>query len=254
MNDATQRFSSRAGNYAKYRPGYPDEVLTLLEERCGLTERAVIADAGSGTGILARMFLENGNRVFGVEPNAEMRRMGEEVLAGYPLFVSVAATAEETKLEDDSLDFVTAGQAFHWFEPGPTRAEFVRILKPDGWIVLVWNGRRSHLSPFLSDYERMLKTYGMDYAEVSYGRKGSAEEMRDFFRPSVVETATFENHQVLDFEGLRGRLLSSSYTPEPGHPNHEPMLAELARIFEEHQRDGRVVFGYDTRVYYGRLS
>src|SRR5271170_7373092 len=148
VKNATQRFSSRVDNYVRYRPGYPSEVLDLLKKTCGLTADSVIADVASGTGIFTRILLENGNRVFGVEPNADMRRAGEEYLASYERFTSVAGTAEATSLPDHSVDIVTAAQAAHWFDRAKARAEFVRILKSGGWAVLIWNERQTDTTPF----------------------------------------------------------------------------------------------------------
>lgn len=251
--DPTRRFSGRVENYARYRPGYPREIVALLRGECGLSENSVVADLGSGTGILSRLFLENGNRVFGVEPNGEMRAAGERFLESYERFTSVAATAEATTLSSASVDFVTAGQAFHWFDPRSARAEFARISKPGGWTVLVWNTRRKEGTPFFEAYERLSNTYGTDYAEVAHNQHGSLEEVRAFFSPSAVEAATFDNRQVLDLEGLKGRLLSSSYVPSEGELNNPEMLRELEEIFGEHQEKGEVTMEYETRVYYGRL-
>ncbi len=138
FSDSKERFSNRVENYVKYRPGYPAALLDLLRDECGLRadESCVIADVGSGTGFLAEMFLKQGNRVFGVEPNADMRKAGEEYLQGFRNFVSVAGSAEATTLADGSVNFVTAGQAFHWFEPAATRRELSRVLTPGGWVVL----------------------------------------------------------------------------------------------------------------------
>src|SRR5581483_4013685 len=136
-----QRFSSRVNDYVLYRPGYPAQILELLKTECGLTGDSEIADIASGTGIFTRMLLENGNRVFGVEPNDDMRKAGESFLASYRNFTSVAGTAEATTLADHSVDFVTAAQAAHWFHRERARKEFVRILRPGGWTVLIWNER-----------------------------------------------------------------------------------------------------------------
>jgi SAM-dependent methyltransferase len=250
--DPTARFSTRVADYVRYRPGYPAALLRLLEGECGLTPASVVADVGSGTGILSELFLRNGNRVYGVEPNREMREAGEGLLAAYQNFLSVEGRAEATTLEDASVDFVTAGQAFHWFDPPHARREFARILRPGGWVVLVWNDRRTAGTPFLEDYERLLLEYSTDYAEVSV--KYAEESMlAALFGPSEQFRRTFDNEQVFDFDGLRGRLTSSSYTPEPGHPNFEPMMRELEDIFRRHRRGGRVVVAYDTKVFYGRL-
>jgi SAM-dependent methyltransferase len=251
MRDPTQRFSSRVDNYARYRPGYPPEILQLLKDECGLTPASIVADIASGTGLLTRMFLENGNRVFGVEPNPEMRQAGERLLAAYPEFVSVAGTAEATTLHDHSVDYVTAAQAAHWFDRHKARQEFARILKPRGWCVLIWNERRTDSTRFLRDYEKLLLTYGTDYKDVRH--EHTTASIWDFFAPSPFESRLFAMKQQFDYAGVEGRLLSSSYTPQTDHPNYSPMLRELRRIFEAHATDGRVDMEYTTRVYYGHL-
>src|SRR6266704_3952779 len=180
INDPTQRFSNRVENYLRYRPRYPAEILDALKAECGLQVTSLIADVGSGTGFLAEMFLSNGNQVFGIEPNREMREAGEQLLGSYSKFTSVAATAEATTLPEASVDFVTAGQAFHWFDRGRCREEFGRILRPGGWVVLVWNDRRTATTPFLTAYEHLLLTYSADYQQVNHKRV-DATVLREFF-------------------------------------------------------------------------
>jgi SAM-dependent methyltransferase len=253
MSDPTRRFANRVEAYVKYRPGYPAAVVSLLEHECGLVRGSRIADVGSGTGILSEIFLKHGNRVFGVEPNREMREAGERLLAGYPAFVSVEGRAEATTLADRSVDFVTAGQAFHWFDRSVARREFVRIVRSEGWVVLIWNVRRKDSTPFLRSYERLLLTYSVDYEIVDHDRVTDAV-IAAFFHPGSFSLRTLENRQVFDYPGLEGRLLSSSYVPGPGHPKHAPMLAELAKIFAAHQEGGTVSLDYDTKIYFGRLT
>ena len=183
--DSTQRFSSRVDNYVRYRPGYPPEVLELLRTECGLSPSSIVADIASGTGILTRMLLENGNRVFGVEPNPEMRRAGEQFLTRYPGFTSVAGSAEATMLDDHSVDIITAAQAAHWFERERARREFVRILVPGGWTVLLWNERDTDATPFLREYEQLLLTYGTDYKEVRHEHTTGA--MRSALAPHALK-------------------------------------------------------------------
>ena len=251
--DPKQRFSNRVDDYVRYRPGYPSAILDALREECGLRPESVVADIGSGTGLLAQMFLENGNLVYGVEPNAAMREAGEQFLEKYPHFCSVAGSAEATTLPGASVDFVVIGQAFHWFEPRAARAEFQRVLRPGGWVAVLWNERMTDTTPFLREYEQFLRKFGTDYEKVAetYPRE---QHMQKFFGPSRFEGRFFPNEQVFDFEGLRGRLLSSSYAPPAGHPNHEPMLAELKRLFDAHQQGGRVRIEYKTHMYYGQLE
>jgi ubiquinone/menaquinone biosynthesis C-methylase UbiE len=252
VKDATQRFSSRVDNYVRFRPGYPPEVLARLKKECGLTADSVIADIASGTGIFTRMLAENGNRVFGVEPNDEMRRAGEEFLKNYPRFTSVAGTAEATTVADHSVDIITAAQAAHWFDREKARREFIRILKPGGWTVLLWNERRTDSTPFLREYERLLLTYGTDYQEVRHER--TTAEIAGFFAPSPFLSRALDMRQEVDYPALEGRLLSSSYTPTPDDARYESMLRELRRIFDSYQVHGRVSLEYNTLVYCGQLS
>jgi SAM-dependent methyltransferase len=252
--DSTKRFSNRVQNYIKYRPSYPkQELLGLLAGECGLTPASVIADVGSGTGIMTRIFLENGNRVFAVEPNPEMRHAAEQLLAAYPRFVSIPATAEATTLQTGVADFVVAAQAFHWFNRDQARREFVRILTPGGWVVLVWNERRDSSTPLLADYEQLLRTHSVDYASVNH-RNVTSEVLRSFFAPDEFMSQTLSYAQTLDFEGVKGRLLSSSYSPLPGDPGFEPMLEGLRAVFDAYQIDGYVSMEYDTQLYYGHLQ
>ena len=250
--DPTKRFSSRVDDYVNYRPSYPEALIPWIERECGLTAQARIADIGSGTGILSRLFLDFGCHVFGVEPNADMRHAAERVLAAEPRFHSVDGRAEATTLAEGSVDFVTVGQAFHWFDPAAARAEFRRILTPPGWVVLVWNERL--VTPgFLTEYEDLLQRLSTDYGRVDHRQVG-AEAIGQFFGHEEWLSASFPNHQDLDWEGLRGRLLSSSYAPLPGSPQHQPMMAELEAMFATYQQGGKVKMVYETKLFSGQIS
>jgi SAM-dependent methyltransferase len=251
--DPTSRFSDRVENYVSSRPGYPEGVLDILRRETALTAQSRIADIGSGTGLSAELFLKNGNAVIGVEPNAEMRRTAERLLERYRRFRSVDGTAEATTLPSHSVDHVIAGQSFHWFVPRLARKEFVRILEPHGWVGLLWNSRRLDSTPFLRDYEALLQRFGTDYREVQH-KHVDAARLQEFFAGDEFRRFTLYNEQLFDLEGLRGRLLSSSYTPQSTDPNHQPMLRELERVFEEHGESGRVHFEYDVEIYVGHLT
>ncbi len=253
MMDPTLRFSSRVGNYVKYRPRYPKEVVETLRNECGLVSSSMIADVGSGAGALTELFLQNGNQVFAVEPNREMREAAVRLLQVYPGFRSIAGKAEKTTLDSQSVDFVVVGQAFHWFEVEQARCEFLRVLKPAGWVMLVWNEREFDTTPFLTAYDHLLKRYAPEYAREEIKNVYDAT-LADLFGTGDFATRTFSCLQELDFEGAKGRMLSSSYTPEPGHSNYEQMIVELSRIHRAHQINGRVTFRYITRMYYSRLS
>ncbi len=251
MKDPTERFSNRVENYVKYRPGYPKEILRLFRDKMGLRESSVIADVGSGTGISTRLFLENGNRVFGVEPNASMRAAAEEFLKDFPKFTSIPGTATDTSLPDDSVDLVIAAQAFHWFEGNQTRDEFARILRPNGYVALIWNERQTNTNPFLAEYEGFLLKFATDYIKVRHENTGEDELKKFFGKDFAVEV--FQNEQILDFAGLKGRVLSSSYMPAADDAGYGPMIEELKALFTKYQEQDRITILYDTRVNYGQL-
>jgi SAM-dependent methyltransferase len=248
--DATTRFSSRVADYAAHRPRYPAAVYEFLRARLGVGRGSVIADIGSGTGIFAGPLVEAGCVVYGVEPNREMRAEAEREFAlCITLFHSVQGTAEKTTLADRSIDLVVAAQAFHWFDPVKAGAEFRRILRPGGKAVLLWNTRLTGATPFLQAYEALLNEFGTDYASVRHDR-GDAARLGAFF-PAGFERTTFPNEQRLDLPGLRGRLLSSSYTPASDDTRRAPMLASLTRLFEQFQQGGWVTIEYQTELYCG---
>ena len=244
-DDPTKRFSSRVGNYVLYRPGYPKELLDLLARECGLTADSRIADIGSGTGLLSALLVDSGCEVFGVEPNREMRLAGEQALAGQARFHSVNGRSEATTLADGSIDIVTAAQAFHWFEPEATRAEFRRILKPGAWVILVWN-ERAKIPGLMTEYEELVRGYAAERPHV----KGA--ELDRFFTTWRLEV--LPNSQELDLEGFRGRFLSSSQSPMPGQEHYESAVARIEALFRKYQQDGRVSLAYDTEVYFGTVD
>ena len=252
-SDPKSRFSNRVEDYVRYRPGYPRGVIDLMRKECELTADSIVADIGSGTGFLARLFLEVGNVVYGVEPNAPMREAGERLLEEFPKFHSVVGSAEETSLSDSSVDLIVAGQAFHWFDRQRCRAEFSRILRRDGWMAVIYNHRDRDSTEFARKYERILQTYGVDY-QVVMERHVDAEKMAAFFAPGKFNDAHFKNEQLFDFEGLKGRLLSASYSPKEDHPRYPAMMEDLERSFEAHQEYGYLRLEYDTQVSYGRLA
>jgi SAM-dependent methyltransferase len=251
-NNSTKRFSNRVEDYVKYRPGYPEALIPFLQTTYGLTPDKLIADIGSGTGISAEVFLKAGYSVTGVEPNREMREKSVELLASYKHYKAQDGTAEDTGLADGSIDGIIAGQAFHWFDRDKTKAEFKRILKPGGSIVLIWNERKT-VSDFEKEYDQLIIAHARDYVKVDH-RNIQTEDIKAFFAPDPVQLDVFANEQVFDFEGLQGRLLSSSYMPARGEEGYEAMLADLQNLFDRSQSNGKITIHYDTKVYVGRLS
>lgn len=251
MSGTVERFSNRVENYVKYRPDYPKEVLELFKTEMNLQKNSVVADVGSGTGISAKLFLENGNSVFGVEPNESMRAAAENFLEDFSNFKSVNGTAENTTLDDKSVDIVVAAQAFHWFDKDKTRAEFKRILKEKGYVALLWNERLLDSTEFLREYERLLIEFGSDYEKV---RHDNIDEklLTEFFQTDFSHKS-FPNVQSLDFAGLKGRLLSSSYMPTEENEAYKPMIAKLRRLFAEYEKESKIEILYTTNIYYAQI-
>jgi SAM-dependent methyltransferase len=208
----TTRFSDRVNNYAKFRPSYPEEVIGFLQQTIGLQKEWTIADIGSGTGIFSELLLSNGYKVWGVEPNKEMREEAEKNLAGFKKFTSINGKAEQTFLTGNSIDLITVAQAFHWMDRDAAKEEFRRILNPKGFIVLLWNIRLTH-TPFLKALEELKIKFGTDYKA---GRMTKEKDIAAFFHPEPLTQKDFYQVQILDYEALKGQLLSSSYIPLAG--------------------------------------
>jgi ubiquinone/menaquinone biosynthesis C-methylase UbiE len=251
MTNTVERFSDRVANYVKYRPGYPPAVLQLFRDEMGLTVASVIADVGSGPGVSARMFVENGNHVYGVEPNDVMRAAAEQILKDFPNFHSIKGTAESTTLPAASVDIVTAAQAFHWFDRERTANEFERILKPGGYVALIWNERQLNSTPFLREYEQFILDNANDYGAVRH--ENITEDVIGECFHRQFKRATFENVQVFDFDGLRGRMFSASYMPAENTERGRAVEKDLHRLFTDHQENGRITILYDTSIFYSKL-
>jgi ubiquinone/menaquinone biosynthesis C-methylase UbiE len=269
-------FTTRVQNYVSYRPHYPPAIIGLLQEDCHLTKNALIADIGSGTGMLTELFLNNGNRVFGIEPDPDMRVAAEQLLRIYPGFTSLAGTAEAIPLPDHQVDFVTAGQAFHWFDSERARREFIRILMPSGWVMLVWNRQKTTGTPFLDALERFWQTYltgeglnaqatGQDLTKLLqqqnpvyrlrlHPERMDQEVIAPFFHSNAFKMKRFENPYRCDLAALKGRVLSAGTAPQADHPRYTQMLEDLETIFQAHQKNGSVTIEYETELYYGQLT
>ena len=252
MPDATQRFTDRVDAYVRYRPGYPVNLVATLLEQTGLDDKAVVADIGSGTGIFTRLLVNAGLKVYAVEPNDEMREAAEALLFDESKFNSVGAAAEGTGLEDDSVDLITAAQAFHWFNNETTKQEFRRILKPGGSLALIWN-RRNTIQPFQQAYDGILREFAPEYGAVNHMNL-SHDDIAAFFAAGSMTLLNFEYCQHLDFPGLLGRLKSASYCPAEDSPQYIPLVTELLALFDQYAVNGVIDFEYDTQLYMGPVA
>lgn len=252
MSDAKQRFSDRVENYFKYRPGYPEELIPLLQREAGLQPEQVVADIGSGTGFSAKLFLDNGNVVYGVEPNEPMRKAAEGFLREYPAFRSLHGSSEATGLPDKSVDVIVCAQAFHWFDKEATKREFSRIAKPEAQLILIWNDRKPN-DPFQEGYSQIIDQFSIDYQQVTH-RNITDEQIATFYAPGKFRKFVLHYEQQFDLQGLIGRVVSSSYMPNEQHPNYPQLLDALADIYHAFNKNGLITFAYETRVYLGPVA
>ena len=247
--DPTRRFSARAEQYHSYRPGYPARLLDFLRDACALAPDHVVADVGCGTGLLAARFLENGNLVYGIEPNPEMRAVAERLLGGCSRFRSIDGRGERTTLPDGSVDFVAVGRAFHWLEPEAALTEFARIARPGGWAVILWFTRKS-ASPFHAAYEALRAEYARGQPRTIHRRR----ELRDLLVAHGFRVEVSTDRRAATLESLEGETLSYSDAPAPGDPLLAPMRERLRALFDRHQRDGRVSLDYELAIHWKRLA
>lgn len=243
-------FSSRVQNYLRFRPGYPYGIIDLLRSECRLSNLSIVADIGSGTGLLSEVFLRNGNIVYGVEPNLEMRSAAEKYLIQYPKFTSTGGRAEATGLQKHSLDLITVGQAFHWFDTEPAKTEFNRILKPGGWVTIIYNMLKVNTS-FLEALARFNQNFLDD--------KGPNHVWPDIYTPffgkdGFTEVVIDGENQIVDFQGLLGRVSSRANSPQEEDSGYQEMVDALLAIYVDHQQGGKIKLDYLVQVVYGKIE
>lgn len=251
--DPLTRFSDRADAYARHRPTYPQALYDHLHQAGALAPGSTVADIGSGTGLFAQLFLDNGHPVIGVEPNAPMRAAGDRFLAAYPDFRSVDGAAEQLPLTAGSVDLVVAGQAFHWFQPEAFRREAIRVGRPPAQVALIWN-RRNESDPFIAAYEQLLDDLAVDYYKADPKHRLRTESIEQFFDFGKFQYTTFSNPLVYDWDALQGLAMSQSYVPQPSHPNHAPFFARLEALFNQFQQNQAIALALTTHLYHGPLT
>ncbi|TWJ01449.1 methyltransferase family protein [Mucilaginibacter frigoritolerans] len=252
ISDPTKRFTDRVDNYVKYRPNYPDEVISYLQKECGLTSNSVIADVGAGTGIFTGLLLNKGYKVYAVEPNEAMLQAAIDQYGNNSQFIPVNGTAEATTLPINTIDLIVCAQAFHWFNEEKTAVEFKRILKTGVKAALVWNNRLPDADEFSKAYENLLKQDAIDYNKVNHRKIGEINFKR-FFKDGNYSVTKFPNEQVFDLDGLFGRTFSSSYVPAEGSEEGGKFRTLLKDVFDRYNQNGQVSFHYQTEIYMGEV-
>lgn len=245
--DSQERFSKQVDNYVKYRPHYPTEILNYLQNKYAIHPDMAVADIGSGTGISSKLFLDKGYQVFGIEPNENMRLASTKYLSNYEKFTAINGSAAKTTMQSNCVDIILAGQAFHWFNNEATKIEFERISKEKRLIVFLWNERNTK-SDFEKEYDHFIERYALDYIAIK-DRNIEPQNIELFLAPNPCELITFDNSQTLDFEGLKGRLLSSSFIPQQEHIIYEEMIEKLYHLFSKYKENNTITINYLSKVY-----
>lgn len=250
--DTTKKFNGIANEYTQSRPSYAIDFIEYLYKKHGVTELSVIADIGSGTGKFAKQLLDKGSKVFCVEPNVDMRLVAERELSSYPNFSSVAGCAENTTLPDNSIDFITTAQAFHWFEPKCFKKECIRIIKPGGKAFLIWNTRNED-ALINQQLHKAYSKYCPDFKGFSGGTKLHDVRIKEFFNDKY-EYITFDNTLYFDREKFINRSLSGSYSLKKYDADFDLYIKEINKIFDEFETDGIVKIENQTVAYVGTLK
>jgi SAM-dependent methyltransferase len=252
-SNSKMRFADRVEAYVKYRPKYPDRLATRILEHFHLSKQLTVLDVGSGTGLSALPFLKTGHQVIGLEPNEAMRKAGDEYLSEYAEFTSASGSAEVTGMPDHSVDLILCGQAFHWFDQAAAKEEFARVCRGKAPVALSWNDRLTDFDAFSEEYEALIVKHATDYQQINH--KNTQQDGFDFFfGKNQWSEIHLENRQVLDYDGLLGRIESSSYVPNAGSPENEAMRSDLIELFKKHQKNSRVEIIYDCVTYCGSLK
>lgn len=250
-SDGVRRFASRADTYSKYRFPYPPKILDVLRREIGFDKEDIVADIGSGTGLLSKLFLSNGNMVFAVEPNAEMRSCAERDMAGFENFVSVNGKAERTTLRRNSIDLITAGEALHWFDPSKTIKEFSRVAKPGGILCVAYTRLRNDLE-LTGAVRKLIRKYERDLAKVPEMSPALASP---YFKEGRYSEFKLRNKQMRDLESFKGFLLSMSFMPSPEEAGPSTKLGRAVhRLFDSYESGGQIGLTYETTVLLGGLE
>ena len=251
MTDPENLFAGKASIYSRYRPGYPREIIQILEEETGFNNDWKVADIGSGTGILSGLFIENGNTVYCVEPNYEMQ---SEALRRYDNLgnhIPVTGTAEHTNLREQSIDLIVAGQSFHWFNTDLAKEEFGRIIRPGGFAALIWNNRSEDEGTFSREYDKICVKYSRNYHGT--GSTAITEETFQNFFTHGYRRYNIQNYRQIDQDGVVGRYLSAIYALKPEDSDYGIAMKSLMDLFRRFQKDGKVTMEYTTEIVIGKF-
>ncbi len=245
------KFNGMADDYSKYRPNYAKESIDYLINEAQLTENSIIADIGSGTGKFSKLLLDEGFKVFGVEPNNDMRQKAEYELQDRKNFRSISGTSENTTLSNNSIDLITVAQAFHWFDMEQFRVECGRILKTNGYVAILYNNG-DYSTEVINEISVLSERYCPKYVGSSGGIEKNPTVFDNFF--DTYEIKVFENSYSLNMKQFIGLNFSASYAPKSNEPNYEQYLRALVELFEKYSVQDTLFMPNNTICRLGKVK
>ena len=250
MNE--EKFTGKADVYNKFRPTYPSEFIDYLYSEVGFNVDSKIADIGAGTGILSKLLLLRNSNVICVEPNIDMLNVAKRDLIEFPNCSFVKAPAEDTSLDENSIDFITVAQAFHWFDHDKFKIECRRILKSEGKLVLIWNtwSKSDELVVEIGKVNQQLcPNFKGDFG----GNHSNLESCENFFKGGICDFKVFKNYLSFNEQEFIGSNLSLSFAPKENSENYNEYIIELRKLFDKYGKDGIIVIPNVTRSYAGEI-
>ena len=245
----TQQFTGKAVAYKKGRPDYPEAIFDDLYKKYGFCAGSVIADIGSGTGKFCRPLLERGSVIYAVEPNGDMLDAAQKSLGDQANYHPIKASAEETTLPEHSVDHITCAATFHWLDAKAFHRECLRILKPNGLVVMAWNVR-DKAAPLNRAHAEIFRRFCPKFESLSHGFDACQEDLKWFYG-SKFERIAYEDDAVQDKKKFLSRSLSSSYALKPEDTEYTAFVAALEELFDAWQQDGVVTVPAQSVVFIG---
>ncbi|HAE58271.1 MAG TPA: hypothetical protein DCG54_01870 [Anaerolineae bacterium] len=241
-------YDTKAEKYAKYRWDYAAQAIAALFDTADVSLQTVVADLGAGTGILTRHFVGKTKLVYALEPEDEMRGVLERVFSGNRFCQIINGSAEHSGLAAHSVDLISVGQAIHWFEPEAARKEFLRILKPAGWLALLRNYGTDPV------YEKAVGQLFEKFSKPEPAARISRQPLSFYFGNDSYQKLLFPFEYTLDWEYFLGSLMSSAFMPDENSPNYAEFESRAREVFDILSLNGQLKSTGETELLISQVT
>lgn len=249
IHAAARGFELAPKPYEIGRPAYPPDAVEQLVSELGIGPGRRVLDLAAGTGKLTRLLAPTGADVVAVEPVKAMRAA---LSASLPGVRAVSGTAEAIPLRDRSVDAVTVGQAFHWFDGDAALAEIHRVLRPAGRLGLIWNVKDESVD-WIEKLGKIMESYRGDAPKVASGAWKDAFDRTKLFTP--LQRARFSFVHDADFAAVVARVTSVSFIAALPPAEFARVVDRVRILLATHpETKGRMTFElpYRTGVYWAK--